>query len=114
LSSLNYTEECCIGVNIFQFTDYVSLFFLCGHHQDGSCVVALGHRGEGETIRATQNKVSLVCPKKNERVKILGGKYCGSTAKVIGEDGQDGIVKLDESLDIKILKLTILAKLVHE
>ncbi|AEC08936.1 Transcription elongation factor Spt5 [Arabidopsis thaliana] len=81
---------------------------------DGSCVVALGHRGEGETIRATQNKVSLVCPKKNERVKILGGKYCGSTAKVIGEDGQDGIVKLDESLDIKILKLTILAKLVHE
>ncbi|KAG7573568.1 Spt5 transcription elongation factor N-terminal [Arabidopsis suecica] len=81
---------------------------------DGSCVVALGHRGEGETIMATQNKVSLVCPKKNERVKILGGKYGGSTGKVIGEDGWDGIVKLDESLDVKIMKLAILAKLVHE
>lgn len=63
---------------------------------------------------ATQNKVSLVCPKKNERVKILGGKYGGSTGKVIGEDGWDGIVKLDESLDVKIMKLAILAKLVHE
>ncbi|XP_010509782.1 PREDICTED: putative transcription elongation factor SPT5 homolog 2 [Camelina sativa] len=79
----------------------------------GSCVVALGYRGEGDTVMATESEVRLVSPRKNERVKIVGGKYCGSTAKVIGLDGSEGIVRLDDSLDVKIMNLAILAKFVH-
>ncbi|KAJ0262063.1 putative transcription elongation factor SPT5 2 [Hirschfeldia incana] len=80
---------------------------------DGSCVVALGDRGEGETVVAIQSEVRLICPRKNERVKIVGGKHRGSLAKLIGLDGSDGIVKLDDTLDVKILNLDVLAKLPH-
>ncbi|KAL0844273.1 hypothetical protein Bca101_017519 [Brassica carinata] len=80
---------------------------------DGSCVVALGDRGEGETVIAIQREVRLVCPRKNERVKIVGGKHRGSLAKLIGLDGSDGIVRLDDTLDVKILNLDLLAKLPH-
>ncbi|CAH2059462.1 unnamed protein product [Thlaspi arvense] len=80
---------------------------------DGSCVVALGDRGEGDSVMAIQNEVKRVCPRKSERVKIVGGKHRGSLAKLIGVDGSDGIVKLDDSLDVKILDLALLAKLAH-
>ncbi|KAF3508382.1 hypothetical protein F2Q69_00001612 [Brassica cretica] len=80
---------------------------------DGSCLVALGDRGEGETVMAVQREVRLVCPRKNERVKVVGGKHRGSLAKLIGLDGSDGIVKLDDTLDVKILDLGLLAKLAH-
>lgn len=83
-------------------------------HQDGSCIVALGNRGEGDTVMATQNEARLVCPSKNDHVKIVGGKCRGSTAKLIGFDGADSLVRLDDSLDIKIMKPAMLAKLVHE
>ncbi|EOA26299.1 hypothetical protein CARUB_v10024589mg [Capsella rubella] len=79
---------------------------------DGSCIVALGYRGGGEKVMATQSEVRLVSPRKSERVKILGGKYGGSTAKVIGLDGSEGIVRLDDSLDVKIMNLARLGKLV--
>ncbi|CAG7880549.1 unnamed protein product [Brassica rapa] len=80
---------------------------------DGSCLIALGDRGEGETVMAVQREVRLVCPRKNERVKVVGGKHRGSLAKLIGLDGSDGIVKLDDTLDVKILDLGLLAKLAH-
>ncbi|WZY81767.1 hypothetical protein YC2023_028151 [Brassica napus] len=78
---------------------------------DGSCLIARGDRGEGETVMAIQSEVRLVCPRKNERVKVVGGKHRGSLAKLIGLDGSDGIVKLDDTLDVKILDLGLLAKL---
>lgn len=94
---------------------YKRLLFLCCDnflgHQDGSCLIARGDRGEGETVMAIQSEVRLVCPRKNERVKVVGGKHRGSLAKLIGLDGSDGIVKLDDTLDVKILDLGLLAKL---
>lgn len=41
----------------------------------------------------------------------MGGAQRGFTGKLIGVDGADGIVKVDESLDVKILDMGILAKL---
>ncbi|KAL1219260.1 putative transcription elongation factor SPT5 [Cardamine amara subsp. amara] len=81
---------------------------------DGSCVVAVGDRGEGDTVMATQREVRLVFPRKNDHVKIVGGKYRGSRATFIGLDGSDGLVRLDDSLEIKIMKPAMLAKLAHE
>ena len=43
--------------------------------------------------------------------KIMGGALRGATGKLIGVDGTDGIVKVDDTLDVKILDLVILAKL---
>lgn len=43
----------------------------------------------------------------------MGGAQRGFTGKLIGVDGSDGIVKVDESLDVKILDMGILAKLVQ-
>ncbi|CAH8377739.1 unnamed protein product [Eruca vesicaria subsp. sativa] len=102
-----------ILVNVHKAGENINVGVIRDVLPDGSCVVALGDRGEGETVMAVQNEVRLVCPRKNERVKIVGGKHRGLLAKLIGLDGSDGIVKLDDTLDIKILNLDSLAKLAH-
>lgn len=79
--------------------------------QDGSCRVALGSSGNGETITALPNEMEAIVPRKSDKIKIMGGALRGATGKLIGVDGTDGIVKVDESLDVKILDLVILAKL---
>ncbi|XP_056861795.1 putative transcription elongation factor SPT5 homolog 2 isoform X2 [Raphanus sativus] len=110
------TETCLmpgILVNVHKAGEDSNVGVIRDVFSDGSCVVALGDRGEGETVVAIQSEVRLVCPRKNERVKIVGGKHRGSLAKLIGLDGSDGIVKLDDTLDVKILNLDLLAKLPH-
>ncbi|KAI9097600.1 hypothetical protein K1719_025371 [Acacia pycnantha] len=78
---------------------------------DGSCRVALGSSGNGETITALPSEMEAVVPRKSDKIKIMGGALRGATGKLIGVDGTDGIVKVDDTLDVKILDLVILAKL---
>ncbi|KAM1135826.1 hypothetical protein ACFX13_034746 [Malus domestica] len=78
---------------------------------DGSCRVAIGSGGNGETIVALPNEMEAVVPKKSDKIKIMGGSLRGATGKLIGVDGTDGIVKVDDTLDVKILDLAILSKL---
>ncbi|XP_010424426.1 PREDICTED: putative transcription elongation factor SPT5 homolog 1 [Camelina sativa] len=80
---------------------------------DGTCKVSLGSSGEGDTIMALPSELEIVPPRKSDRVKIVGGQFRGSTGKLIGIDGSDGIVKIDDNLDVKILDLAILAKFVQ-
>lgn len=80
---------------------------------DGSCRVALGPSGSGETITVLPNEIEVVAPRKSDKIKIMGGAHRGATGKLIGIDGTDGIVKLDITFDVKILDLDILAKLPH-
>ncbi|RYR41709.1 hypothetical protein Ahy_A08g038116 isoform D [Arachis hypogaea] len=61
---------------------------------DGSCKVALGSSGNGETITALPNEMEAVVPRKSDKIKIMGGALRGSTGKLIGVDGTDGIVKV--------------------
>lgn len=65
----------------------------------------------GETVVAMPGEVEVVAPRKTDRIKIMGGLLRGSTGKLIGVDGTDGIVKVDDTFDVKILDLAILAKL---
>ncbi|CAJ2667593.1 transcription elongation factor SPT5 1-like protein [Trifolium pratense] len=78
---------------------------------DGSYKVGLGSSGNGETITALPAEMEAVVPRKSDKIKIMGGALRGSTGKLIGVDGTDGIVKVDDTLDVKILDLVILAKL---
>ncbi|XP_044511668.1 putative transcription elongation factor SPT5 homolog 1 isoform X2 [Mangifera indica] len=78
---------------------------------DGSCRVALGASGNGDTISALPTEIEVVVPRKNDKIKIMGGALRGATGKLIGVDGTDGIVKVDDTLDVKILDMVILAKL---
>ncbi|KAI3820090.1 hypothetical protein L1987_13948 [Smallanthus sonchifolius] len=80
---------------------------------DGACRVALGASGNGEIITASPNEIEVMVPRKSDKIKIMGGAQRGATGKLIGIDGTDGIVKVDESLDVKILDMVILAKLAH-
>ncbi|XP_010533390.1 PREDICTED: putative transcription elongation factor SPT5 homolog 1 [Tarenaya hassleriana] len=64
-----------------------------------------------DAITALPSELEIVSLRKNDRVKIIGDPYRGSTGELIGTDGSDGIVRLDDSLDVKILDLAILAKL---
>lgn len=79
--------------------------------QDGSCRVVIGSSGNGETITALPNEMEAVVPRKNDKIKIMGGSLRGVTGKLIGVDGTDGIVKVDDTLDVKILDLAILSEL---
>lgn len=80
---------------------------------DGACRVALGASGNGDTITANPNEIEVVVPRKSDKIKIMGGAQRGATGKLIGVDGTDGIVKVDDTLDVKILDMVILAKLAH-
>ncbi|KAA3453756.1 Global transcription factor group A2 isoform 1 [Gossypium australe] len=79
--------------------------------QDGSCKVGLGSNGSGDTIIVMPSEMEIVPPRKSDKIKIMGGSLRGVTGKLIGVDGTDGIVRIDDSLDVKILDLVMLAKL---
>ncbi|XP_066375419.1 putative transcription elongation factor SPT5 homolog 1 [Miscanthus floridulus] len=78
---------------------------------DGSCRVALGSSGNGDMVTVLPNEVEVIRPKKSDRIKILNGNFRGYTGKLIGIDGSDGIVRLDDTYEVKILDMVILAKL---
>ncbi|XP_068652910.1 putative transcription elongation factor SPT5 homolog 1 isoform X1 [Aristolochia californica] len=77
---------------------------------DGSCKVAIGSSGNGDTVTVLPTEVEMVVPKKSDKIKIMSGAQRGATGKLIGIDGTDGIVKVDDTLDVKILDMDILAK----
>lgn len=77
--------------------------------QDGSCKVSLGQSRDTVTIHPSD--MEIVTPRKSDKIKIMSGAQRGSTGKLIGVDGTDGIVKVDDTLDVKILDMVILAKL---
>uniref|UniRef100_A0A0D9WN40 Transcription elongation factor SPT5 n=1 Tax=Leersia perrieri TaxID=77586 RepID=A0A0D9WN40_9ORYZ len=78
---------------------------------DGSCRVALGSSGNGEIVTVLPNELEVVRPKKSDKIKIMNGNFRGYSGKLIGIDGSDGIVKLDDTYEVKILDMVILAKL---
>ena len=56
------------------------------------------------------NELEAVRPKKNEKLKIMDGSMRGVTGKLIGVDGSVGIVRVEGSLDVKIVDMVILGK----
>ncbi|KAM0926843.1 hypothetical protein ACQ4PT_003027 [Festuca glaucescens] len=78
---------------------------------DGSCRVALGASGSGDEVTALPDELEIIRPKKNDRLKIMNGSLRGVIGKLIGVDGSDGIVRVEGSLEVKIVDLVILGKL---
>uniref|UniRef100_A0A0D3GE20 Transcription elongation factor SPT5 n=1 Tax=Oryza barthii TaxID=65489 RepID=A0A0D3GE20_9ORYZ len=78
---------------------------------DGSCRVALGSSGNGEIVTVLPTELEVIRPKKSDKIKIMNGNFRGYSGKLIGIDGSDGIVKLDDTYEVKILDMVILAKL---
>jgi len=56
-------------------------------------------------------EVTRVPPSKKDRVKVVRGEFAGQVGTLIGLDAADGIVKLEETSDIKIMDMDFLAKL---
>lgn len=81
--------------------------------QDGTYRVGLGSSGGGEIVTVLHAEIDAVAPRKSDKIKIMGGAHRGATGKLIGVDGTDGIVKVDDTLDVKILDMVLLAKLVQ-
>ncbi|KAI3768812.1 hypothetical protein L2E82_19647 [Cichorium intybus] len=102
-----------ILVNVRRSGDDASIGVIREVLLDGACRVALGTSGNGEVITANPNEIEVVVPRKSDKIKIMGGAQRGATGKLIGVDGTDGIVKVDDTLDVKILDMVILAKLAH-
>ncbi|OQU85804.1 hypothetical protein SORBI_3004G313400 [Sorghum bicolor] len=98
-------------VNVSRGGDEVSNAVVKEVLPDGSCRVSLGPLGEGDELIVTANELEVVRPKKNEKLKIMNGPLRGATGKLIGLDGSDGIVKVEGSLDVKIVDMAILGKL---
>jgi transcription elongation factor SPT5 len=63
-------------------------------------------------VTVLPNELELIMPKKSDMIKILSGNFRGFMGELIGIDGSDGIVKLDDTDELKILDMLILAKLV--
>lgn len=79
--------------------------------QDGSCCVALGPSGSGDEVTVLPDELEIIRPKKSDRVKIMNGIMRGVIGRLIGVDGSDGIVRVEGSLELKIVDLVILGKL---
>ncbi|WVZ73461.1 hypothetical protein U9M48_021764 [Paspalum notatum var. saurae] len=98
-------------VNVSRGGDEVSHAVVKEVLPDGSCRVSLGLLGDGDELIATANELEVVRPKKNEKLRIMNGAMRGVTGKLIGIDGSDGIVRVEGSLDMKIVDMVILGKL---
>jgi len=74
--------------------------------QGADCIVSLE---DGRTTVVPAEDLEAVPAGKNCSVIILQGELKGSTGKLIGIDGRDGIVKMDLNSDIKIVDMPLLA-----
>lgn len=67
---------------------------------------------EKELITVPGDYLSAVGPGKRDKIKFIHGKLAGQTGQLLGLDGNDGIVKMDnDALDIRVVPLGQLAKL---
>lgn len=74
------------------------------------CRVTLPDRGN-ETVTVPNDMLEAVAPAKRDRLRVVGGDFNGECGSLVGVYGNDGIVKMDVNLEIKILPMTSLAKL---
>lgn len=65
-----------------------------------------------EEVTVPISQLTVVPPEKRDMVVIVRGQFAGLRGTIIGIDMPDGIVKMegDKGGEIKILKLTYLAK----
>eukprot|EP01113_Clastostelium_recurvatum_P020602 TRINITY_DN2437_c0_g1_i1.p1 TRINITY_DN2437_c0_g1~~TRINITY_DN2437_c0_g1_i1.p1 ORF type:complete len:1057 (-),score=369.20 TRINITY_DN2437_c0_g1_i1:131-3301(-) len=81
--------------------------------EDGVCAVTISPSGE-RVSNVPQGNLVVVVPNKRDRVTIIAGEVKGAFGSLIGVYGQDGIVRLDGTQDIKILPMPNIARLAQQ
>jgi len=75
----------------------------------GMCSVFLPD--EDRTVNIPAEHLSPVQPVRGDRVKVIMGEDRDLTGMLLSIDSQEGVVKLDQSGDVKMLQLKYLSKM---
>ncbi len=75
----------------------------------GMCSVFLPD--EDRTVSIAPDHLQPVQPERNDKVKVIAGEDRESTGVLLSIDSSEGVVKLDQSGDVKMLQLKYLAKM---
>ena len=75
----------------------------------GMCSVFLPD--EDRTVSIAPDHLAPVQPTRNNKVKVIMGEDRESTGTLLSIDSQEGVVKLDQSGDVKMLQLKYLCKM---
>jgi len=78
----------------------------------GMCSVFLPD--EDRTVSIAAEHLQPVQPSRGDRVKVIMGEDRDSTGSLLSIDSQEGVVKLDQNGDVKMLQLKFLCKLKDE
>jgi len=78
----------------------------------GMCSVFLPD--EDRTVSIAAEHLQPVQPSRGDRVKVIMGEDRDSTGSLLSIDSQEGVVKLDQNGDVKMLQLKYLCKLKDE
>ena len=65
---------------------------------------------DGTVETAPEATLRLAKPQKKDRVRVVAGDERGKSAELIGVDGADGVLKMDETKDISIHGIENLAR----
>jgi transcription elongation factor SPT5 len=67
---------------------------------------------DGSEVTVSLSQLALAKPQKKDRVRVVAGEdNRGASAELIGVDGADGVVKLDQTKDISIHEIGALARI---
>lgn len=66
---------------------------------------------EDRTVSIAADHLQPVQPSRGDRVKVIMGDDRDSTGSLLSIDSQEGVVKLDQNGDVKMLQLKYLCKL---
>merc|ERR1719273_883328 len=76
----------------------------------GMCSVFLNE--EERTINIAAEHLQPVTPVRGDKIKVIMGEDHDSTGHLLSIDGQEGVVKLDQSGDVKLLQMKFLCKMI--
>lgn len=65
---------------------------------------------EGRTVTIPNNNIEPVLPSRSDKVKVILGEDREATGELISIDDKDGIVRMDQDKQLKILQLRFLGK----
>ena len=75
----------------------------------GMCAVFLPD--EARTVNIAPEHLRPVTPERGDKVKVIIGEDREQTGSLLSIDSQEGVVKLDQTGDVKMLQLKYLCKM---
>ncbi len=63
----------------------------------------------GEVVMALPEQLNIVRPEKKQKVRVLSGDYAGQYGTLVGLEGSDGVIKLQNG-GSEVINMSQLAK----